>query len=401
MSNYGRRGFIKTGLLATSGILLASDIISSAVQNEDQLVRVGVIGTGQRGTGIISLINQIDNLEVTAISDIIPFRLADSQLITPGARAYLDYRLLLEDKEVDAIIITTPFSTHDEIAIAALDAGKHVYCEKTMVKGITETQSVIDKARTNQQLVFQTGHQYHSSPLYNRVRNIIRSGYIGEVTAYHCQWNRNGSWRRPVPDPKWERMINWRMYREYSGGLVAELMSHQIDFINWITDSHPDKIMGFGGIDHYKDGRETFDNIHLQMVYPNGLDSTFSCTTTNGYDDYQIRVLGSEATIILDYKSAMIFTEHHGEKVKGIVDGVSGATAKAWQRGEGVPIAAPGNDPTLDALRQFYRSIAHQEPVVSDIKTGATTSKCVQMSLDALYEEKIVKWQDYPELDFG
>ena len=80
-----------------------------------------------------------------------------------------------------------------------------------MVKGIQEIQMVIDEA-SKHNLIFQTGHQYHSSPLYNTVRKIVRAGYIGEVTGYECQWNRNGDWRRPVPDPKWERMINWRMH---------------------------------------------------------------------------------------------------------------------------------------------------------------------------------------------
>ena len=196
-------------------------------------------------------------------------------------------------------------------------------------------------------------------------------------------------------------MINWRMYREYSGGLVAELMSHQIDFINWVTDSHPEQITGFGGIDHWKDGRETFDNVHLLYKYPSGLDASFECTTTNGYQDYQIKVLGSKGTIILDYTKGTIFSEAKGIKEKGLVDGVSGATMQAWEKGEGASIDAPGNDPTLDALRQFYESIANGAPVISSLQTGALTAKCVQISLDALYENQIKNWNQYPELLFS
>ncbi len=197
-------------------------------------------------------------------------------------------------------------------------------------------------------------------------------------------------------------MINWRMYREYSGGLIAELMSHQIDFINWVTDSHPAKITGFGGIDHYKDGRETFDNVHLLFEYPSGLDASFTCTTTNGFEDYQIKILGSKATIIMDYTHAEIYSEDRGGKKQlGVVDGVSGATMQAWQQGKGAPIDAPGNDPTLDALKQFYESIVNNAPVISDIKTGATTAKCVHIALEAVHQGEIKYWKDYPELRFS
>jgi predicted dehydrogenase len=399
---YNRRKFLKSGLLATGGVVLASSYLEATpLFFGDRKVRIGVIGVGDRGSGLSSLIDEIEGLEVVAYADLIPFRLEAALAKNARAKGYESHIGLLNDPNVDAVLITTPFSTHDEIAIAAMNAGKHIYCEKTMVKGLDEMQTVIDLANQTG-LVFQTGHQYHSSLLYRKVREIIRSGYIGDVTSYECQWNRNGSWRRPVPDPKWERIINWRMYREYSGGLIAELMSHQIDFINWVTDSHPAKITGFGGIDHFKDGRETFDNVHLLFEYPSGLDASFTCTTTNGYEDYQIKILGSKATIIMDYTHAEIYSEKKGlRKELGVVDGVSGATMQAWEQGKGAPIDAPGNDPTLDALRQFYDSIVNNAPVVSDIKTGAITSKCVHIGLEAVHQGGVKYWKDYPELRFS
>ena len=72
---------------------------------------------------------------------------------------------------------------------------------------------------------------------------MINSNEIGKVSYFECQWNRNGNWRRPVSDPSLERLINWRMYKEYSGGLVAELCSHQIDFVNWALNDNPSKIL--------------------------------------------------------------------------------------------------------------------------------------------------------------
>ena len=395
-----RRKFIKKSIATTGAVFLSGGLFALDDFAQIKSVNIGVIGAGSRGQGLMNLVNDIPGLQVTAFADVLPFRLDEARQLCPEAMVYDDYEKLLNSANVDAVIISTPFGTHDEIALDALDAGKHIYCEKTMAKGLNEIQAVVDKSRALPQLVFQTGHQYHSSPLYVKAREIIRSGYLGEVTAYHCQWNRNGDWRRDVPDPKWERQVNWRMYKENSGGLVAELMSHQIDFINWVTDSHPARISGFGGIDHWNDGRETFDNVHLLFEYPSGLDASFTCTTTNGYDDYKIKVLGKSATMILDYTEGFIYLEDSKMKELGDVDGVSGATVKAWDAGQASKIPAPGNDPTLDALSQFRESIINKTPVISDIKTGALTSKCVQLSLDALYEKKIVNWDDSPKLSF-
>ncbi len=396
-----RRSFLRKGTLIAGGML--SGTYTWSRKNNyitgNNRVRVGVIGTGDRGTGVLRLMDQLDLFEVVACADVLPFRLEKGLALAPQASGYAHHEDLLAHSGLDAVVIATPFSTHDEIALAALETGLHIYCEKTMVKGITEIQQVLDQA-AGRQTVFQTGHQYHSSLLYRKVRQIVQSGYLGEVTAFHCQWNRNGDWRRPVPEPKYERMVNWRMYRKYSGGLIAELMSHQIDFINWVTESHPARFSGFGGIDHWKDGRETYDNVHLLLEYPEGTDAFFSCTTTNGFEDYKIRILGSKGTILLDYTRGEIYAENLDEKEKGLVDGVSGATLKAWEQGKGAPIDAPGNDPTLDALRQFYESITNNQPVISDIRTGARTAKCVQIALDAVHDKEVKQWDEYPNLVF-
>ncbi|MEM8895936.1 MAG: Gfo/Idh/MocA family oxidoreductase, partial [Bacteroidota bacterium] len=222
-----RRKFVITGLLGTAGAMCAQSAVNFPNSLDDRTLNVGIIGTGNRGRGLQRFINQIDRLEVVALADVLPFRLEQSKALSPNATTYDDYRRLLDDKNVDAVIIATPFFNHHQVAIDTLDSNKHVYCEKTMVKGIGAIQPVIDRANEKKNLVFQTGHQYHSSPLYTKVRDIIKSGYIGDVTAYHCQWNRQTDWRKPVPDAKYERVINWRMYREYSGGLPAELISHQ------------------------------------------------------------------------------------------------------------------------------------------------------------------------------
>ncbi|SMF14240.1 Predicted dehydrogenase [Alteromonadaceae bacterium Bs31] len=394
-----RRSFVKNSLVSGLALLSAKSIFAAGISSPK--LNIGIIGSGNRGQGLAHILRDFEPIHVGALADTLPFRLEEARAIAPGASPYKDYRKLLDDKSIDAVVIATPMSTHEQIAIDALDAGKHVYCEKTLVKGLHGIQHILDKEAAAPQLVFQSGHQYRSSPLYNEVRSMVQSGYLGDITAIHCQWNRNNSWRKPVPDPSLERQINWRLYREFSGGLVSELMSHHMDFVNWVSDSTPSRICALGGIDHWKDGRENADNVHALFEYPSGMDASFTCTTTNGYEDFQIKILGSNATIVMQRSDAKIFIEQQSRGKKIIVDGVTGATATAWQRGEGATIEAPGQNPTKDALAEFYDAIVHGTAVKSNVYEAANTAKSVQLTLNALDKQKVVYWKDYPELAYA
>lgn len=363
----------------------------SSLKGANDTINIGIIGTGSRGGGLIPLINEIKNLNVMACCDILPAHLEiGMQRVNGKAQGYKDYRELLNNKDVDAILIATPFSTHSQIAIDAMSAGKHIYCEKTTAKGYDGIQNLL--LNKNPKTIFQTGHQYHSSRLYNHVVGLIKNGKIGDIAALESQWNRFGDWRRSVSDPELERLINWRLYREYSGGLTAELSSHQIDFANWVLDATPNQVMGTGGIDYWKDGRETYDNTHLIYSYPNGVEAKFTCLTTNARNDYQITVMGSKGTIMLDYTKAWFYPQgDFEEKEIGNVDGVSGATIQ-WEQGKGIPINMEHADPSQQALIDFRDSIANNTPPLSNLETGAKTAIAVQMALDAMYNNEIVKW---------
>lgn len=387
-----RREFVaKTGMAASALATVNPIWSASPIKKIDQPIKIGIIGTGDRGGGLIPVIQEIEGLEVAACCDIIPFRLAEGLAKTNGkAKGYSDFRRVLDNKDIDAILVSVPFSEHTKVASAAIDAGKHVYCEKTMAKGYEGIKALVEKQKQSSG-IFQTGHQYHSSRLYTHVADLIANGKVGNIVAFDCQWNRNGNWRRPVPDPKWERMINWRMYREFSGGLVAELCSHQIDFVNWILQATPQKVMGVGGIDYWKDGRETFDNVHLIYSYPNGVKASFTCLTGNAMGDYQIKVMGDKGTIVLDYVKAWFYPEGKFQKELGEVDGVSGATVN-WEQGKGIPIDVEHLDPSKQALVDFRDSILTDNEPSSNIRTGATAAVCVQMGLDAMYGNKTVEW---------
>ena len=384
-----RRSFITKSALTTTALTCSSSLWSSSCIGANNSINIGIIGTGDRGQGLFKVIQQLAGLNVVACCDSLPFRLQEGLAIADAPiKGHADYRRLLDNTDIDAVLIATPFNTHAEIAMDALDAAKHVFCEKTLVKGYDAIQKLINKEKSSKG-IFQTGHQYHSSRLYSHVVNLINNGKIGKIAAFECQWNRNGNWRRPVPDEQWERQINWRMYREYSGGLLAELCSHQIDFVNWVLGEMPEQVMGIGGIDYWKDGRETYDNIHLIYSYPNGVKAKFTCLTSNAMGDYRIKVMGDKGSIILSYAKAWFYPEGDYEKKVGEVDGVSGATTN-WAEGKGVPIEIKHTEPSKQALMDFRDSIVNSKPPASDAATGAKTALCVQMGLDAMYGNKIV-----------
>lgn len=399
-----RRSFLAKSALATSVLLINPDVFALSHQiAKNDLLQIGVIGTGDRGGGLINIMKELPQFKVVAASDILPFRLKKA-IANAGAKtkAYPNYRALLDDKEVNAVIIATPLSMHYQMAKEALAAGKHIYCEKTMTYQITEALQLVKDANARKDQVFQVGHQYRYLPLYLKIAALIREGAIGKITNIYLQWNRNGDWRRPVPKPEYERIINWRMYREYSGGLTAELHSHQIDYINWIFNTHPEKVTGFGGIDYWKDGRETFDHVNTLLHYPNGMTVNCVALTANAYNGYLIEFRGSKGTIGLGIDKATLFWEKQDSPIMGTVDGVTGATLKRTELGHAQEIESTvfkeGWEGSHYALNKFYENIRDGKRPISNVDTGARTAISVRMAIDALHSEELQSWK--PEYDF-
>ncbi len=392
----GRREFIIKGGTILAGTAIGFDALSRKIPFSDK-INLGVIGTGDRGSGLMKNLKAFPQFNVIACCDVLPFRLENAAALYDNCTAYTDYRNLLDNKDVDAVIIATPLSMHYQMAIDALDAGKHVYCEKTMVFSEEEVFGLVKKVEASG-LIFQVGHQYRSTPLYYRVADMIREGYLGDIINVYVQWNRNGDWRRPVPHPKYEKQINWRMYREFSGGLTAELHSHQIDYINYVFNSVPQRIMGVGGINFWKDGRETFDNVNTILEYNNGLKVNCISLTSNAREGYMVKFKGSKASIELGINEGRIYPEKTGLKEIGDVDGVSGATVKHMETGEGIPINIPGDTPGMSntdhALKAFYQSLMDNTLPYSNVYNGGCTALCVRMAIDAMVKREQQFWKE-------
>jgi predicted dehydrogenase len=379
---------VNSGLLATSAFAYPNYLFKK--NNVNEVINIGVIGTGNRGKGLIKLIKNISNMDVIAICDIIPFRINEAlKLFDKKPKSYINYLSLLENNDLDAVIISTPLSSHSKISIDSVQAGKHVYCEKLMAKGFNGTVNLV-KAVKDSKITFQTGHQYHSSRLYTNVVDLIKGGKIGKVIAFDSQWNRNKSWRRSVEDPNLERQINWRLYREYSFGLLAELSAHQIDFVNWVLDDNPIKVAGFGGIDFYKDGREVYDNIKVIYEYKGGVKASYTCLSNNSKDGYKISIKGDLGSIDIYQDEAWFYSNINKVQIEEI-DGVSGAT-KSWSGSQGQKLDFKHLSPTKQALTDFRNCIKENKEPLSNVFTGANVSYAVEMGITAMDTGNIVKW---------
>jgi predicted dehydrogenase len=247
-------------------------------------VRFGLIGAGARGTFLLERLAQVDNGRCVALCDIYEPNLENArQRAAAGTRTYRDYRRLLDDPQIEAVIVATPLFRHFEMTRDALLAGKHVFCEKSLVFRPQEIKELRELKLAHPKQVLQTGLQRRYSPFYRAARQMIEKGILGKVMHIRAQWHRNGAGRRRVQDPRLERQINWRFYREYSGGLAAELASHQFDVADWMFGATPEFVSGVGGIDYWKDGRETYDNIHLIFRYPQGQKLVYTSISYNGH----------------------------------------------------------------------------------------------------------------------
>ena len=285
-----RRDFVKaaTAVSAVAAALPAAEgapFIQKVHAANDQ-VQYGFIGTGSRGTYLLKHLHETDAGRCVAVCDNWDVNLKKGvETAGNNPAAFKDYRELLARKDIDAVLIAVPLYEHFPITKDSLQAGKHVFCEKSLVHKPEEVHALRALVAEHPKQVLQVGLQRRYSQFYQTCKQMIDQGVLGNVTHIRGQWHRNSSQRRPVPDPSLERKINWRMYREYAGGNTAELASHQIDVADWMFGATPEYVIGVGGIDTFKDGRDVYDNIQLIYVYPNGRKLLYSSISTSSHLD--------------------------------------------------------------------------------------------------------------------
>ena len=466
-----RRQFLKTALAAGAGVPLAAALYFGYRKLDGSPVKTALIGAGDEGGVLIGAHNP-DYLDLVAVCDIRP---SNMKRIFEGDKANLvarpglnrvygketarkirkfdgDYQKMLDDdwikKNVEAVIIALPLHLHAPAAIAAMNAGKHVLCEKLMARTVEQCKKMIRTARDKDRIL-TIGHQRHYSLLYQHALDVIKSGQLGTIKHIRALWHRNNSWPRLVNgqtaiDPitgeimlrdGWrpailkedrdkleaaikdygydtmEQLVRWRLFRKYGGGLMAELGSHQLDACSiFLGKVHPLAVSGVGGKFFYNDERECDDSVFCTFEFPGPnygkgkskrgkIDEvvvTYSSINTNSFEPYGECVMGSRATMTVENeKSAAIYPERDPNKKKPINSGMSVTVT-----------AAPAGAPVADAsattgfadpaeAKQVGQAALGPQPVSRGYKEEMEDfAYCIRMHDQTKDKEERAKWRE-------
>lgn len=319
----GRRNFLK----ALAGVPpLVTFGVAAALKGPSRggPVKAALIGAGRQGNVLLGQCRK-EFIDLKALCDINPQRLRESadglqKLGWARPATYQQWSEMLQKEDLEAVLIATPLSTHADIATGCLGAGKHVLCEKMMAYDVDGCRRMI-QAAARQEKVLEIGYNRFYSPHYHAAyEHVIKPGVLGEIYHVRLMYHRNRSWRREIEPPSaayspaawgyptWDHLANWRLYKQYSQGLVAELGSHQIGTTNQYLGGFPTAALGSGGIYRFKD-REVNDHVYVILEYPGGRTVTFSSIESNDFDHITEQYMGTKGTLIMGRETeALLFT---------------------------------------------------------------------------------------------
>lgn len=380
-------------LLGTAGLALAGAPRRARAATDK--IQMGWIGAGGRGYYLMERMYQTskDSAVINWVCDAYAPRLArgKDRVQTIGGNAAKttgDYRDILNDPSVDAVVIATPEHLHGPMFLAALKAGKHIYIEKPLCHTIEEGQEMV-KAAKKYGKVIQVGTQNRSNSLYQKAKEMVEQGQIGEVRYVRAFWYRNSveenpAWRYPIPDDAneqntdWnkflglatkrpfdkQRFYQWRLYWDYSGGISTDLLVHQTDVSNFVCGKTvPLSCMASGGIYRWtKDDRDVPDTLSALYDYPDKFHINYSCYFGNDHYGYGEQFMGNEGTIeVLNRQYLNFYPEKFGGKPPERV-----AARKDMS------IALPGNDNRAveGHMLNFVESIRGTAKPIAPVEVG-------------------------------
>jgi len=294
---FSRRAFVRGTITATSAL---------PVLGANNRIRLGIIGTGGRGTHLINMANAAGGIEWVAVCDAWDLRCDKAaQLIGKDVAKYGDYRKLLDRNDIDAVIVATLDHWHSRMTVDACRAGKDVFVEKPMTSLPMQGHEVVRAVRETGRIV-QVGVQQRSMAHFIEAKQrFFDSGLIGKVNMVRTFWNSNSGYLTPVPPGMeqkppgldWDACLGWlpkmpwdpkRYFNRFAywdfatGGQTGGLFVHMVDVVHWFLNiRHPLSAVALGGIYRYNDGRDTPDNINFILDYPENVNVTFEASLTD------------------------------------------------------------------------------------------------------------------------
>jgi predicted dehydrogenase len=434
-----RRDFIGTAAVAAGAAALAPSIslgrAGRSILGANGSVGIGYIGIGIRGEILMRRTQPIEGTRIVGVADLYDGHFERAkEVVGSGSQLQTtkDYKQLLGNKEINAVVVAVPDHWHRQIALDALAAGKDVYLEKPMTYR-WEDGPVIAAAAKKHGRVLQVGSQQQSNPANERAIEMIKSGKLGKVTLINGYMHRNtatGAWYYPIPpdaSPQtidWKRFIGpapwrefdarrffqWRLFWDYSGGLPTDLFVHLVTAAHTVMGAKmASRVVATGGIYHWKD-REVPDQMTALVEYPEGFTLSLSATANNNHNFPLLTIMGTEGT--LEYHGTKLV--YHPEPVLenfeystnswpeatkkkyaelNDIDPESmrpNATAKV-KRPKPEEIETPGTESTEAHLAKFYDSVRTRKEPVENAEMGslcATVGHMVNLSYKARKEAR-------------
>ncbi|PUZ29594.1 oxidoreductase [Chitinophaga parva] len=442
MSTQSRRTFIRQA--GGAAILLGTGPLAAFTKpfSANDTIRIGCIGMGIMGFGDVACALQVPGVELAGVADLYDGHLAHAkELYGPHLFTTRDYRELLARKDIDAVIIATPDFWHDTISIAAMEAGKAVYCEKPMVQQIAEGHQVIEAQRRTK-AIFQVGSQRVSSVAFAKAQEYYRKGSIGQLNIVEAHIDRHdalGAWQYSIPtdaspgtvdwdtylkdtaklpwDPK--RFFRWRNYQAYGTGIPGDLFVHLISGLHVITGAKgPSRIFASGNLSYWKDGRDVPDVITAIFEYPETPEHpTFQLTLRVNFADgggggESTRLIGSEGALELTYNGVRLqkrglpkapgyggwdsFNTFTKEQQAAYIQQYN-KTYSAADQARPAPVTEmftvpEGYDDRLDHFKNFFASVRTGKQVVEDATFGLRAAGPAILTNQSYFERKEIKW---------
>ncbi|MCL5282188.1 MAG: Gfo/Idh/MocA family oxidoreductase [Planctomycetes bacterium] len=408
-----RREFVGSVLAGAAALTVSGAFPSRRVLGANERIRVGLIGAGGRGQEIFKSALQCPGTEAAAVADVYTRRLEEVKKYAPQVKTYQDFRKLLDDRSIDAVLIATPQHQHVLNFVPALQAGKDVYQEKTMAFNPDHAKRM-RKAFQGSGRVVQIGIQSTSSDAVARAKEHLTPDKMGTITAIHTHHYRNapyGGWKRAVPadcdeqhvdwllfqgeakkypfDPN--RVINWRFYWDYAGGNVYENMVHQVGFWYKLLGLKIPARVTMTGANYLSPEMQVPDTMDVSMSQPENLLFTWNSMFGNRYfgegDDL---VLGNKGTVLRDDHDQVRYEPQNRPR---------GATpaAPAGPGGKKSADIVAGGDATVAHLQNFFDCLRTRRDPNCPFEIGFRSAIACYMAITSYRQNRTVRWDEKTE----
>jgi predicted dehydrogenase len=409
-------------VLSRAGDALAAQEPSKPVSPNDR-IRIALLGAGGMGQGDTETALKVPGVELAGVADIYDGRFAEVRArFGKDVQTTRDYREILARKDVDAVIVASPDHWHMQMAVHAMEAGKDVYCEKPMMHSVDEGVRML-QAEKKTGRILQVGSQCVSSIVYEKARELFRSGAIGPVNLVEGWTNRNsvmGALHWPIPkdaSPQtvdWERFLGsapqrpfeparlfrWRLYNDYGTGITGDLFVHLFSGMHMVTGARgPSRVFCSGGLRYWTDGREIPDVMVAVFDYPAlGGTPAFNLTlkvnfvdggVTNEWGESGFRFVGSEGLMELGGGSVSVARRpplsRDWDAAPSQELALSGSTRHSHR-------APAGYDDRLDHFRNFFAAVRSRKPVVEDALFGLRAAAPALLCNLSYAKQRPVAW---------